>query len=300
VTNSTSASNTRTESWTQIFLGPDSGSIISSQYLIRLNGSLWGMLVPAMYENVSVALIDDISLGLGLPKYFVSVLSLEIGSLVAVVQVSRNGTLAIPDGTIQAILSTKIYDATTALYRDVTGGQIGGYVLSVATVSSSWPCVRCVLIIVVVSLAVFLVGMSLLLWCIWRRCFTTKVGTKEITPAQVMMPMSPAELSHGSRSPYFATRWYERLFDSLSRDNESGDNLYIDAAQRRGRAPTTSPRPSLEPQGNQLPGETKSPRDTSRNCHLPPHSPHPAHEVYSIDIPPILTSPDQHCHEPFG
>ncbi|CUF21364.1 transmembrane protein, putative, partial [Bodo saltans] len=105
---------TRTK--TQQLFSPEDSVIISSEFMLRINGTKWEVAVQRNVTYVLAIIRSIIAVRLGLPTFFVVVQNPRIGSLIVDVIVYRNGSYSMSDSVILAAFHIGPYrDANSSL-----------------------------------------------------------------------------------------------------------------------------------------------------------------------------------------
>lgn len=106
---------------TLLVLPPDASVVISSDFSIRVSGSNWPEVLQKNYtaavEIAQGMLVESV----GVPREFIVINSLRIGSLIIDFTVKRNGTFSIPDKVISGILQSELnMTQLIQIYKQIT------------------------------------------------------------------------------------------------------------------------------------------------------------------------------------
>ncbi|CUG50789.1 transmembrane protein, putative, partial [Bodo saltans] len=109
------------------YYGEDPTHLTTTVIMIVFNGTRWPMVLAENRTAVITFLVSILSQSLGLPEERVQVVSLLIGSLIAILQIQRNASQVLPEAFISnTIAHLTDFDNITQLYRDVSGDLLGG------------------------------------------------------------------------------------------------------------------------------------------------------------------------------
>jgi hypothetical protein len=98
----------------------DGSKLVTSEYLIRFNGTKWHVALAVDTAAVRQQLIAVFAESIGVPPQFVEIVSLSIGSLIVRYAITRNASYAIPDSVILDIALKTNYADLESLYVNLT------------------------------------------------------------------------------------------------------------------------------------------------------------------------------------
>lgn len=118
------------------YYGTNPTALVSTVTKVVFNGTEWAIVLLKNRTAIVRFLIASLSQSLGLPAERVRIVSLTIGSLIAVIEILRNGSQALPEAFImEAVQNGTDFLNVTTLYRNVSGDVFGGALGTVAAIA---------------------------------------------------------------------------------------------------------------------------------------------------------------------